>query len=124
MKFRLVVMNFLQFFVWGAWLLTIGEYWFQNKHWSGTGFGAIFSTMGIAALFMPALTGIVADRWVNAERLYGGLQIAGAIVLCIIPTIETPGVLFWVMLLNMISTLLRVVPERVASRSARGAEPG
>ncbi len=102
MKFRLVVMNFLQFFVWGAWLLTIGEYWFQNKHWSGTGFGAIFSTMGIAALFMPALTGIVADRWINAERLYGGLQIAGAIVLFIIPTIETPSALFWVMLLNMI----------------------
>ena len=102
MKFRLIVMNFLQFFVWGAWLLTIGEYWFQNKHWSGTGFGAIFSTMGIAALFMPALTGIVADRWVNAERLYGGLQIAGAFVLFIIPTIETPSNLFWVMLLNMI----------------------
>jgi NHS family xanthosine MFS transporter len=102
MKFRLVVMNFLQFFIWGAWLLTIGAYWFQNKHWSGTGFGAIFSTMGIAALFMPALTGIIADRWINAEKLYGLLQIGGAIVLFIVPTIDNPSTLFWVMLLNMI----------------------
>ncbi len=102
MKFRLVVMNFLQFFVWGAWLLTIGEYCFQNKHWSGTEFGAIFSTMGIAALFMPALTGIIADRWINAERLYGVLHICGAIVLCIVPAVGNPSVLFWVMLLNMI----------------------
>jgi NHS family xanthosine MFS transporter len=102
MKLRLVVMNFLQFFIWGAWLLTIGAYWFQNKHWSGTGFGAIFSTMGIAALFMPALTGIVADRWINAEKLYGLLQIGGAVVLFIVPTIDNPSTLFWVMLLNMI----------------------
>jgi NHS family xanthosine MFS transporter len=34
-KFRLIVMNFMQFFIWGAWLLTIGAYWFQNKQWSG-----------------------------------------------------------------------------------------
>ena len=76
-RLRLIVMNFLQFFIWGSWLLTIGAYWFQNRHWSGTGFGAIFSTMGIAALFMPSLTGIVADKWINAEKLYGLLQIRG-----------------------------------------------
>jgi NHS family xanthosine MFS transporter len=100
-KFRLVVMNFLQFFVWGAWLITIGAYWFQNKHWGGAQFGAIFSTMGIAALFMPSLMGVVADKWINAEKLYGLLHIAGAVVLFIVPTIDNPGTLFWVMLLNM-----------------------
>ena len=75
LKTRLVVMNFLQFFIWGTWLLTIGAYWFQTKHWSGTEFGAIFSTMGIASLFMPAIAGIIADRWINAERLYGSFHI-------------------------------------------------
>ena len=54
MKLRLKAMNFLQFFIWGAWLLTIGAYWFQGRHWSGAGFGAIFSTMGIASLFVPS----------------------------------------------------------------------
>ncbi len=102
LKQRLVVMNFLQFFIWGAWLLTIGAWWFQNRHWSGTGFGAIFSTMGIASLFMPALMGIVADKWINAERLYGILQICGAAVLCYIPHVQDPATMFWVMLLNMV----------------------
>jgi NHS family xanthosine MFS transporter len=70
-KFRLILMNFMQFFIWGAWLLTIGAYWFQNKHWSGAQFGVIFSTMGISAIFMPALTGIISDKFINAEKLYG-----------------------------------------------------
>ncbi len=101
LKLRLIVMNFLQFFIWGAWLLTIGAYWFQNRHWSGTGFGAIFSTMGIASLFMPSIAGIIADKWISAHKLYGLLQIGGAIVLFMVPMIDRPSLLFWVMLLNM-----------------------
>jgi len=101
LKLRLTVMSFLQFFVWGSWLLTIGAYWFQTKQWSGTEFGAIFSTMGIASLFMPAIAGIIADRWINAEKLYGIFHILGAIVLFTIPLINDPTTMFWVMLLNM-----------------------
>lgn len=101
-KFRLTVMNFLQFFIWGSWLITIGVYWFQNKNWSGAEFGAIFSTMGISSIFMPALTGIISDRFVNAEKLYGVLHIMGAIVLFTLPMVTNPSVFFWVILLNMI----------------------
>ena len=102
LKLRLTVMNFLQFFIWGAWLITIGAYWFQNKQWSGTSFGAIFSTMGIASLFMPALMGVVADKWINAEKLYGVLHLAGAAMLFCIPMVNDPHTMFWVMLLTMI----------------------
>ena len=101
-KSRLIAMNFLQFFVWGSWLISIGEYCFNTKHWTGAQFGAIFSTMGIASLFMPALMGVVADKWINAEKLYGALHVAGAVVLCSIPWVNDPNTLFWVMLLNMI----------------------
>ncbi|CAM5381784.1 nucleoside permease [Rhodanobacter lindaniclasticus] len=101
LKLRLTVLNFFQYYIWGAWLLTIGTWWFQTQHWSGTSFGAIFSTMGIASLFMPSLMGIVADKWINAERLYGMLQIAGAVVLFAIPHVTDPEQMFWVMLLNM-----------------------
>jgi NHS family xanthosine MFS transporter len=101
LKSRLTIMNFLQFFIWGSWLLTIGAYWFQNKNWSGTNFGAIFSTMGVASLFMPAIAGIIADRWVNAERLYGIFHITGAILLSIIPSINDPDTFYWVLLLTM-----------------------
>jgi NHS family xanthosine MFS transporter len=64
-KNRLTVMSFLQFFVWGAWLITIAN-WFGTMQWDGTQFG-LFGTMGIAFLFMPTLTGIIADRF-NAEN--------------------------------------------------------
>ncbi|KIQ96838.1 nucleoside permease [Lysobacter sp. A03] len=102
LKLRLILLNFLQFFIWGSWLLTIGAYWFQNKGWSGTGFGAIFSTMGIASLFMPSLMGIVADKWINAERLYGILHLCGAAVLFYLPQVDNPQSMFWVMLLCML----------------------
>jgi len=101
-KFRLILMNFMQFFIWGAWLLTIGAYWFQNKHWSGAQFGAIFSTMGISAIFMPAITGIIADKFINAEKLYGALHILGALTLFSIPLVTNPTTFFWVILLNMV----------------------
>ena len=101
-KFRLILMNFMQFFIWGSWLITIGVYWFQNKHWSGAEFGAIFSTMGIASIFMPALTGIISDRFINAEKLYGILHILGALVLFSLPQVQNPSAFFWVILLNMI----------------------
>ncbi|NPD44376.1 MULTISPECIES: nucleoside permease [unclassified Lentimicrobium] len=101
-KNRLIIMNFLQFFIWGAWLITIGGYWFQNKGWSGADFGIIFSTMGIASLIMPALSGIIADRWINAEKLLGIFHIIGAGVLAYLPQINDPNTFFWVMLINMI----------------------
>jgi NHS family xanthosine MFS transporter len=101
-KQRLILLNFLQFFVWGSWLLTIGAYWFQTKHWTGTEFGAIFSTMGIASLFMPAIAGIIADRWLNAEKLYGIFHILAAAVLFMVPKVNDPSTMFWVMLINMI----------------------
>ena len=102
LKFRLTIMNFIQFFIWGSWLITIGGYWFQNKGWTGTDFGAIFSTMGIASLFMPAIAGIIADRWINAEKLLGMFHIAGAVSLFMIPQIKTPSGMFWIMLVTMI----------------------
>ncbi|MGN6266365.1 MAG: nucleoside permease [Ginsengibacter sp.] len=100
-KLRLIVMNFLQFFIWGSWLITIGAYWFQTKQWSGTEFGALFSTMGIASLFMPSIAGIIADKWVDAEKLYGIFHLCGAIILFSLPMINDPFTMFWVMLLNM-----------------------
>jgi NHS family xanthosine MFS transporter len=101
-KLRLTVMSFLQFFIWGSWLITIGQYCFNTKGWTGAQFGAIFSTMGIASIFMPSLMGIVADKYMNAEKLYGILHILGGLVLCTVPFVNNPGTLFWVMLLNML----------------------
>ena len=95
-------MQFLEFFIWGCWLITIGNYWFQTKEWSGSEFGIIFATMGISSLFMPALMGIVADRWLNAEKLYAILHLSGGVALLCIPQINNPMTFFWGILIAMI----------------------
>ncbi|UIR56513.1 nucleoside permease [Sphingobacterium sp. SRCM116780] len=100
-KLRLTIMNFLQFFVWGAWLITIANYWFGTKQWDGTQFGAIFATMGFASLFMPTIIGIIADRWINAEKLYLVLHLLYAAVLFYLPQINDPSAFFYAMLLAM-----------------------
>lgn len=102
LKFRLTLLSFLQFFVWGAWLITIGVYWFATKQWGGAEFGKVFSTLGIASIIMPPLTGIIADRWMNAEKLYGLLHIGYAAVLCYLPQVNDPNLFFGVMLLAML----------------------
>ncbi len=94
-------MSFLQFFVWGAWLITIGNYWFGTKQWSGAEFGAIFSTLGISSIIMPAITGIIADKFINAERLYGILHILGGFALCYIPMVDNPTTFYWVIFASM-----------------------
>ncbi len=84
-KFRLIIMNFLQYAVWGAWLISLGAYLGGSLEFSGRQIGSFFATMGIASLFMPAIMGIIADRWIPAQKLLGichliagGLMIAAA----------------------------------------------
>ncbi|HET8691747.1 MAG TPA: nucleoside permease [Steroidobacteraceae bacterium] len=99
-RFRLTVMNFMQFFVWGAWLISFSAYTSRTLGFTGLQIGSIYGTMGVAALFMPGLMGIVADRWVNAERLYGVLHLAGAGLLLWASTLRDYETLYTVMLLN------------------------
>ena len=101
LKYRLTAMSFLQFFVWGAWLITIANYWFGTKHWDSSEFGAIFSTLGISSIFMPAFIGIVADRWLNAEKLYGILHVLSGLTIFCLPMVNDPNTFFWVMLVAM-----------------------
>lgn len=70
-KIRLTLMNFLQYAVWGAWLISLGAYLGNTLKFDGLQIGSFFATMGIASLFMPAVMGIIADRWIPAQRLLG-----------------------------------------------------
>ena len=99
-KSRLIILNFLQFFVWGTWLISFGGYLISVLKFTGGQVGRIYSTMGLASLFMPGLLGIGADRWVNAERVHGLCHIAGAAMLLLASTIKDPAAMYWVMLLN------------------------
>ncbi len=90
-KFKLTVLSFFQFFVWGAWLTTLGSYGFGFKGWTGQEFGVVFMTLGLGSLIMPALIGIIADRWMNGERLYALMHILYGITLFILPAIDAPS---------------------------------
>ena len=68
-KFRLIVMNFLEFAVWGAYLTSMGAY--LAKIGMGTNIGWFYSVQGIVSLFMPALIGILADRFIPAQKMLG-----------------------------------------------------
>lgn len=95
-------MNFLQFFVWGSWLISLGGYMGRELHFEGGQIGAIFATMGIASLVMPGIIGIIADKWFNAERLYGLCHIAGAACLFYASTVTNYDQMYWAMLLNLL----------------------
>ncbi|HHQ6572914.1 TPA: nucleoside permease [Serratia fonticola] len=99
-KTRLKVMIFLQFFIWGAWLVTLGSYMINTLHFSGAQVGMVYSSKGIAALIMPSLAGIIADRWIKANRLYGLCHLLGAVALYYAAQVDQPMVMFWVMLFN------------------------
>ncbi|GHT73407.1 xanthosine permease [Bacteroidia bacterium] len=75
-KFRLTILQFLQFFIWGAWLISFGGYMFSLG--MGDKIGTLFATAGVASFIMPTIAGIIADRWLNTERLLGILHILGA----------------------------------------------
>ncbi len=99
-KFRLVLMNFLEFFVWGAWLISLGAYMFNVLHFSGVQVGSIYGTMGLASLLTPALFGIVADRWLNAERVLGICHVLGALCLLWASTLTDFSMFYVAMLFN------------------------
>src|SRR6478609_5211906 len=99
-KLRLILMNFFQFFIWGSWLISLGGYMIVTLKFTGTQVGSIYATMGVASLFMPALLGIVADRWVNAERLLGICHVIGAVLMIIASQVTEFSTMYIIMLLN------------------------
>lgn len=76
-KVRLILMNFLQFAVWGAYLTSMGTYLAQIG--LGSHIGLFYAMQGIVSLFMPAILGIIADRWIPAQRLLGISHLLAAV---------------------------------------------
>ncbi|OUN76922.1 MFS transporter [Alistipes sp. An54] len=76
-KLRLVIMNFLQYAIWGAYLTSMGSYLVGVG--LATHIGIFYAMQGIVSLFMPAVIGIVADRWIPAQRLLGFCHLLAAL---------------------------------------------
>ena len=94
LKLQLKILSFLQFCLWGSWLTTLGSYMFVTLKFDGASIGAVYSSLGIAAVFMPTLLGIVADKWLSAKWLYMLCHLVGAGTLFMAAEVTTPGAMF------------------------------
>lgn len=80
-KVRLIIMNFLQFAVWGAYLTSMGSY-LKNVGLAEQ-IGIFYAMQGIVSLFMPAILGIIADRWIPAQKLLSFSHFTAALFMAI-----------------------------------------
>lgn len=100
---RLRIMLFLQYFIWGCWLITLSSYMLNTLSFTGYQVGSIYSVKGLAALIMPGLMGIVADKWMPANRVYAMCHGVCAVALFYAASISDFSILFWVMFANALA---------------------
>ena len=92
-------MMFLQFFIWGAWYVTMSTYLDKVLHASGAQIGAAYSAMAIATIISPFFVGMIADKFFSAQHVLGVLHLIGAAILYFITTLDNPDTFYWLVLL-------------------------
>ena len=98
-RIALSLMMFLEFFVWGAWYVTMGTYLDKVLHADGVQVGAAYSALAIATIISPFFVGMIADRFFAAQRVLGVLHLVGAALLYYLTTIDSPHTFYWILLL-------------------------
>ncbi|MBL5899267.1 nucleoside permease [Lelliottia amnigena] len=114
---RLKMMSFMQYFIWGSWLVTLGSYMINTLHFTGSDVGMVYSSKGLAAIVMPSLVGIIADKWLRADRAYMICHLVCAIALCYAAHINEPALMFWVMLINAMAFMPTIALSNTISYS-------
>jgi nucleoside transporter len=80
-RIQLSSMMFLEFFIWGAWFVTLGTFLSSNLNASGGQSASVFSTQSWGAIIAPFIIGLIADRYINAEKILGALHLIGAFLM-------------------------------------------
>src|SRR5918994_4580850 len=101
-RLRLSLMMFLQFFVWGAWFVTMGTFLGEGLSASGSQISLAYLTQSLGAILAPLIIGLIADQFFSAQKILGVLHVAGAVLLWIAGDAEQFGVFFPLILGYMI----------------------
>jgi len=97
-RLKLSALMFLQYFVWGAWSVTMGTWLGERLHFSGEQIGLAAGTTALAAMISPIVVGMVADRFLATERILAALHLAGGAVLWVVSTETRFGPFYGVLL--------------------------
>ena len=97
-RIQLSTMMFLQFFIWGAWFVTLGTYLGKGLNFDGSQIGGAYSTMPWGAIVAPFFIGMIADRFFSAQKVLGVMHLLGAVLLYYAAGITEPSTLFWLLL--------------------------
>src|SRR4029453_10403238 len=89
LKIKLSVFMFLQYFIWGAWYVSMGAYLANTLNFGGQEIGAAYGAFAIGSMISPFFVGLVADRYFASEKMLGVLGVVGGAVLCLLPRAET-----------------------------------
>ena len=96
---QLSLMMFMQFFVWGAWYGQMSKYMTDQLHATGDQVGSAYAAFSIAMIVAPFFVGMLADRFFQAQKVLGVLNLLGAAILFVLINITNPDTFYWVMLL-------------------------
>src|SRR5262245_32517338 len=99
---RLSVMMFLEFFIWGAWFVTMGTYLTGPLAFSDGENALAYATQSWGAIIAPFVIGLIADKYVNAERLLGVIHLIGAALMYLLANATQFGGFYPYLLLYMI----------------------